>query len=225
MQPVFARLAAVQADLDARTAELHEASQQLDSRIGSLASTVSQQLDDLSAAGLANNSRLRSIDTRLGLVDKRIGELDATKALTSPLPPPPPTEPAGLAAAPMLESITNLETRLAELRTQIEDLSERTASIDTRVTSVSVELANQFDELSRDLDELGRRADDPLGGRAEGAVDTAELEARIAARLDTAIDDVLDATERLATEQARYEIQFRADLAELAERLRRPGNS
>ena len=39
------------------------------------------------------------------------------------------------------------------------------------------------------------------------------------------MDDVLGSTERLAAEQARYEIQFRADLAELAERLRRPGTS
>ncbi len=53
-------------------------------------------------------------------------------------------------------------------------------------------------------------------------VDTAELEARITERLDAAIDDVLDSTERLAAEQARYEIRFRADLAELAERIRRP---
>ena len=52
-------------------------------------------------------------------------------------------------------------------------------------------------------------------------IDTAELEARITERLDAAIDDVLDSTERLAAEQARYEIQFRADLAELAERVRR----
>ena len=37
------------------------------------------------------------------------------------------------------------------------------------------------------------------------------------------MDEVLDSTERLAAEQARYEIQFRAaDLAELAERIRRP---
>ena len=55
-----------------------------------------------------------------------------------------------------------------------------------------------------------------------GDVDTTELEARIAERLDTAMEDVLDSTERLAAEQARYEIQFRTDLADLAERLRRP---
>ena len=45
--------------------------------------------------------------------------------------------------------------------------------------------------------------------------------AQVSAEVDAAIDDVMNPTERLAAEQARYEIQFRADLAELAERLRR----
>ena len=39
--------------------------------------------------------------------------------------------------------------------------------------------------------------------------------------VDAAIDDVMNSTERLAAEQARYEIQFRNDLADLADR--RPG--
>jgi len=37
-----------------------------------------------------------------------------------------------------------------------------------------------------------------------------------------AIGSVQRSTEKLAAEQARYEIQFRADLAELAELFRRP---
>ena len=37
-----------------------------------------------------------------------------------------------------------------------------------------------------------------------------------------AIEAVQSSTERLAAEQARYQIAFREDLAELAERLRRP---
>jgi hypothetical protein len=102
------------------------------------------------------------------------------------------------------------------------------AAMDQRVTSVSTELANQLTELSRDIDDLNRQqaaarsAADDTPDSPGAAVDTAELEARLAERLDAAMDDVLDATERLAAEQARYEIQFRADLAELADRLRRP---
>jgi hypothetical protein len=76
--------------------------------------------------------------------------------------------------------------------------------------------------LSSDIDELNRRRSETSSGDAAGVTDTAALEARISQRLDAAMDDVLDSTERLAAEQARYEIQFRADLAELAERLRRP---
>ena len=38
------------------------------------------------------------------------------------------------------------------------------------------------------------------------------------------IEPIQAGAERLAAEQARYQIQFRQDLAELAERLRRPGS-
>ena len=108
------------------------------------------------------------------------------------------------------------------LRTRLGELELQTTSIDDRVTNVSMELANQLSELGRDLDELNRRSSERAAEGSTADVDTAELEARLAERLDAAIDDVLDSTERLAAEQARYEIQFRADLAELAERLRRP---
>jgi hypothetical protein len=87
-----------------------------------------------------------------------------------------------------------------------------------------MELANQLTELGRDIDELNRRTTEADADGDATAIDTAELEARITERLDAAIDDVLDSTERLAAEQARYEIQFRADLAELAERIRRPNS-
>jgi uncharacterized coiled-coil protein SlyX len=39
------------------------------------------------------------------------------------------------------------------------------------------------------------------------------------------IEPIHQSAERLANEQARYQIAFRQDLAELAERLRRPGNA
>lgn len=142
------------------------------------------------------------------------------------MPPPPDDSPLVPAALPPLiefDSSEGLDERVAELRDQLDDLARQTSSIDARVTSVSMELANQLTELSSDIDELNRRAGDPGGGSTD--VDTHSLEARLAERLDVAIDDVLDSTERLAAEQARYEIQFRADLAELAERVRRPGTT
>jgi DNA anti-recombination protein RmuC len=115
------------------------------------------------------------------------------------------------------------------LRARLDELADQVSSTDERVTSVSTELANQLTELSRDIDELNRREQDAradaLGASEDGPaeVDTAEIEARLNQRLDETLDDVLTTTERLAAEQARYEIKFRADLAELAERIRRPG--
>lgn len=89
---------------------------------------------------------------------------------------------------------------------EIERLSEKVAALDSRVNQVSLELTNQLTELSGDVD------------RAATPTDTHELIDRVAAQLD----DVAGGQERLAVEQARYAIQFREDLAELADRLRRP---
>ena len=78
-----------------------------------------------------------------------------------------------------------------------------TRTLDSRVTAVSTELANQISELGNDIDALQKRAkDEPVA--------------------DEVIEAVLDAQERLASEQARYQIAFREDLARLAEQLRRP---
>ena len=90
-------------------------------------------------------------------------------------------------------------------------MAERMATLDRRMTNVSMELANQLTELSNDLEVLLDAAnDDEADDGDEAAV------------VSLAIEAVQQSTERLASEQARYQIQFRQDLAELAERLRRP---
>ncbi len=93
----------------------------------------------------------------------------------------------------------------AELRKQLGQLAEKVATLDSRVNQVSLELTNQLSELSTDLD------------RAGAQTDTTELVDQISARLAA----VTGGQERLANEQARYAIQFREDLAELADRLRK----
>jgi len=95
-----------------------------------------------------------------------------------------------------------------ETRTNVGLLAEKVGSVEARVNQVSLELTNQLTELSGDIDRAGAHAD------------PSELLDDLVARLD----DVTGGQERLATEQARYAIQFREDLAELAERLRRPGS-
>jgi chromosome segregation ATPase len=214
--------------------------------------SMGDQLVTLSSSSSETSRRVRSIDERLGESDIRVDginhRLDQVEAIKSELdeinvrlasfatppsptdepPPPPPAaaraQPAPVPPPPLTGAAASgdLDQRIAELRDQLDDLARQTSSIDARVTSVSMELANQLTELGSDIDELNRRASEPAAGDSATDIDTAALEARIAERLDAAMDDVLDSTERLAAEQARYEIQFRADLAELAERLRRP---
>jgi uncharacterized coiled-coil DUF342 family protein len=211
--------------------------------------SMGDQLLTLSSSSAETNRRVQSMDERLGEADVRVdginyrlGQIEAIRAeldeinvrLSSfttppsptdgPPPPPPGVEPAPVPPPPPTSATVSddLDERVAELRDRVDDLARQTSSIDARVTSVSLELANQLTELSSDIDELNRRSGEATTGDSATEIDTAALEARIAERLDAAMDDVLDSTERLAAEQARYEIQFRADLAELAERLRRP---
>lgn len=102
-----------------------------------------------------------------------------------------------------------------ELRTQLGQMAERMTALDRRLTGVSTELANQLDELSHDIESLDAAA---TAEPAAGGVTPDEL----ATQLDAALAAIRNGQEKLAAEQARYEIKFREDLAELAERLRRP---
>ncbi len=200
---------------------------------------IDERLGDADMRVDAINHRLdhvETLSTELDAINERLQSFDAS---TTTPPPPPPTQtaaappPSASAASeppppPPLtgaEPPNHLDEDVAELRHRLDELARQTSSIDARVISVSMELANQLTELSSDIDELNRRSTDPSGAESTTAIDVGALEARIAERLDVAMDDVLDSTERLAVEQARYEIQFRADLAELAERLRRPGTA
>ncbi len=80
---------------------------------------------------------------------------------------------------------------------RVAELVARLDAIDARVTAVSTELANQLNELGGELDALAARPD------------------------DGAVEELRTGQVRLASEQARYQIAFRQDLAELAETLRR----
>ncbi len=113
---------------------------------------------------------------------------------------------AGLAASEQRESSAE-ETPpdTDEAQRQLGQLAEKVASLDSRVNQVSLELTNQLTELSSDIDRAGESGD------------TSALIDRINAQLD----DITSGQERLANEQARYAIQFRSDLAELANRLKR----
>jgi hypothetical protein len=85
---------------------------------------------------------------------------------------------------------------------RVEELAAKIAELDARVTSVSTELANQLTELGHDIDALDNR---PPGDGPDEVV----------------VGELRDGQVRLASEQARYQIAFREDLARLAEQLKR----
>ena len=90
----------------------------------------------------------------------------------------------------------------AALSSRIDALAEQLALLETRLTSVSTEFVNQLSELGNDIDALQNRPDpQPLD--------------------DETVETLRDTQTRLANEQARYQIAFRADLARLAEQVRK----
>jgi len=114
-------------------------------------------------------------------------------------------------------ALDSLNGRIAELTDQVtasandaRSAKDQAASLNERISNVSTELANQLGELSRELDEIGSR---PASAPVLAADQTATEEM---------IDELHEAQVRLAAEQARYEIAFRQDLANLADQLRRP---
>lgn len=92
------------------------------------------------------------------------------------------------------------------------EISDRIAAIDVRVEQVGREVVHQLGELSGDLDRVDERTTKIVGDIAH-LVEVPQL-----------VEGVRSDQARLAQEQARYEIAFRQDLAELADLVmkRRP---
>jgi predicted nucleic acid-binding Zn-ribbon protein len=147
-------------------------------------------------SGLAElRERLDESDAAKSELGSKIRSL--TDRLETPMPAPPGEPPTATVAPPTVDP-----AELQAVRAQVARLTVRLEALDRRITTVSTELANQLGELSDDIDTLGKRSE------AE-AIDEATLA------------ELRDAQTRLAGEQARYQIAFRQDLAEIAERWRR----
>jgi len=146
----------------------------------------------------AEMERLRaditSMASRLDTADAQNRQLDdRVQSITDRIDQPSSTpEPM----TPPIPAATRVD--LDAIRAQIRKMTERFDEIDARITSISTELANQLSEISGDLDTLGA-AEPPS---------------------EQVIDELRDAQTRLANEQARYQIVFRHDLAELAASLK-----
>ncbi|MGA0804506.1 MAG: hypothetical protein ACO3QU_06455, partial [Ilumatobacteraceae bacterium] len=103
--------------------------------------------------------------------------------------------------------IETLQGNLAQRTEEIETIrkylaafEERLSGTDARVTHMTTEITNQLHELNSELEQLANGAD---------------------AASAAAVADLRNNQVRIASEQARYAITLRQDLAELAELLRK----
>ena len=147
--------------------------------------------------------QMEAIKANIAAMAARLDQSDADKAalgttvqgiatrLETPLAPPPPEPPA---AQPAIS-----EAELDMLRARLQRMSDKLEQIDARITSISTELANQITELSGDVESIAKEHPPT----------------------DDIVVEIRDAQVKLANEQARYQIAFREDLADLAERLKR----
>jgi len=149
-----------------------------------------------------NDARMRRemdrVQTEITRLSQTVARYDADRRPDPPAaaidradPPPAPAATVDLPPLPELD----------DLRTRVDAVVAQLTALDARITSVSTELANQLRELGGDIDALAERAPAPVD---EGS-----------------LEEVRDTQVRLANEQARYQIAFRADLARLAEHLQR----
>jgi hypothetical protein len=158
------------------------------------------EVERIKAEMSAMAARLDRADADKHEIGTRVQEL-ATR-LDTPIPPPhqdppPPPPPPGVT-----------QNDLHMLRAHIQRLNDRLDQVDARVTAIATELANQLTEISHEIDALA-------------AIEPAAAVAPADPIAGQVVEEILDAQLRLANEQARYQIAFRQDLAELAERLRR----
>ena len=149
------------------------------------------EMEAIKADIAAMAARLDRADSEKEELGTKVQSL--TARLATPIAPPPPPPPPVETQPPVTQADLDI------MRARLQRLSDRLDQIDGRITSISTELANQLSELSVEVEALG--ADHPP--------------------TDEVVTEIRDAQVRLANEQARYQIAFRADLADLAERLRR----
>ena len=113
-------------------------------------------------------------------------------------------------AASLAALTAEIESLRQQLAQQVSDVASatgttsallaRVSSIETSVSNLGSELSRQLHELGSDIENLSRSSDDDMSAT---------------------IEQIRASQVRLASEQARYEIAFRQDLAGLAEEIRR----
>ena len=99
------------------------------------------------------------------------------------------------------EELTKRTNALSLVTAMTNGLEQKISVIDQRVTKMTTELSHQIHELGSEIESL-----------TKSSQDNASREALEQLRVNQI---------RIANEQARYEIAFRQDLAEIVEQIRR----
>ena len=99
------------------------------------------------------------------------------------------------------EELTKRTDALSLVTAMTNGLDQKISIIDQRVTKMTTELSNQIHELGSEIESLTRSSQDNASREALEQLRVNQI--------------------RIANEQARYEIVFRQDLAELVEQIRR----
>jgi uncharacterized phage infection (PIP) family protein YhgE len=159
----------------------------------------------------ASEARIARLETHLNTLQTYLEEVAKAEAETATVSTPAPSTPTALAAPgsdqapdpslpphpPRIIDAEMVEQALAELTTRMDALAAGITQMDARLSSISTEIANQLSELGNEIDALSQGLGD-----------------------EETVTNLKSAQTRLAQEQARYQIAFQQDLAELAERIK-----
>ena len=99
------------------------------------------------------------------------------------------------------EELTKRTNALSLVTALTNGLDQKISIIDQRVTTMTTELSNQIHELGSEIETMTKSPQDSVSREALEQLRVSQI--------------------RIANEQARYEIAFRQDLAELVEQIRR----
>ena len=99
------------------------------------------------------------------------------------------------------EELTKRTNALSLVTALTNGLDQKISIIDQRVTTMTTELSNQIHELGSEIETITKSSQDSVSLEALEQLRVSQI--------------------RIANEQARYEIAFRQDLAELVEQIRR----
>jgi small-conductance mechanosensitive channel len=155
----------------------------------------------------ASEARIARLETHLNNLQTYLE--DAAKSAEEPALAAPGADQSPdarhPASPPRIVDADMVEQTLAQLSEQIAALATGVTEMESRLSSISTEITNQLGELGHEIDTLASRlaADSGLSG-------------------EQILADLKAAQTRLAQEQARYQIAFRQDLADLAERIKPP---